>query len=413
MGTGRQQYLRSGQGMKLQMQLLCQIKGFDEKAMQTYWNEILPSLESLGVWGYWLIGLLTFGEAFILTSVFAPGTIVVVLGGALAARGIYDVGDLIWFAATGTILGAQASFTIGSKGAEIFQEGRRVFNPAHLERGKRFFARYGAPSIILGHFLGPLRPIIPVVAGLSDMSRRRFLVWNVIGGIAYSIISISIGYFFGTAVHVVSGKATQAGLIAIGILLALGLLWFFATRLRRALPLSRLSSDMRWVKDNPMVRRMVAHHPGFFAFMSTRLSREPFTGLPLTLMVVAVAYFLLLYVGHVVDHSTQSQIVALDVRFAELLFAVRDPGLVQLFTYVTAFGYWQIVTTLAATVSALMWLLNRPHYLPGLWMTLACNQLTVTMLKNIFISSFICGDAFLSYPFSSIIVQGISSSNRD
>jgi membrane protein DedA with SNARE-associated domain len=123
--------------------------------MQTFMNDLLPSLESLGLWGYWVIGLFAFGEAFVLTSVFAPGTVIVVLGGALVARGFYDFGDMIWFVAIGTTLGAEASFMIGAKGAHLFQEGRRVFTPAHLERGKRFFAKYGAPSIILGHFLGP------------------------------------------------------------------------------------------------------------------------------------------------------------------------------------------------------------------------------------------------------------------
>ena len=141
--------------------------------MQTYVNDLLPSIQSLGVWGYWIIGLLAFGEALVLTSIFAPGTVVVVLGGALVAQGVYDFGDMIWFVAIGTTLGAEFSFRIGARGTNLFQEGRRVFSPSVLQRGPGFFARYGAPSIIFGHFFGPLRPIVPVVAGLSSMYRYR------------------------------------------------------------------------------------------------------------------------------------------------------------------------------------------------------------------------------------------------
>jgi len=132
-------------------------------------SSLLPSIASLGLWGYWVIGLMAFFEALLLTSVFSPGTVVVVLGGALAGQGVYDIFDMMWFVAIGTILGSQASFWLGTKGEMLFGEGRASLSTAHLERGQRFFAKYGGASIVIGHFLGPLRPIAPVVAGLSGM----------------------------------------------------------------------------------------------------------------------------------------------------------------------------------------------------------------------------------------------------
>jgi len=354
--------------------------------MQTYFNELLPSIQSLGLWGYWVIGLLAFGEALVLTSVFAPGTVVVVLGGALVAQGLYDFGDMIWFVAIGTTLGAEISFRIGARGADLFQEGRRVFSPAHLERGKRFFEKYGAPSIILGHFFGPLRPVIPVVAGLSGMSRRRFFLWNVIGGFAYAVALISVGYFFGTAADLFSATVTRAGLFVVAVLLAIAILWFAVIKLRKALPffLSVFRSVGRAIRDNPDVRALVARHAILFRFLSDRLSRKTFSGLPVTILASAFVYFLFLYAGSTLDFVTQGQIVAVDARVASLLSAFRDPVLVRFFTLVTAFGYWKVIATLGIAVSILMWLLKRPHYLPGLWLTVIGNQLTVTLLKHIF-----------------------------
>ncbi len=354
--------------------------------MQEYFHGVLPSIQSLGLWGYWVIGLLAFGEALVLTSIFAPGTVVVVLGGALVAQGFYDFGDMIWFVAIGTTLGAEASFRIGTRGADLFQEGRRVFSPAHLERGKRFFEKYGASSIILGHFFGPLRPIIPVVAGLSGLSRRRFFLWNVIGGFAYAVLLLGVGYFFGTAADLFSATVTRAGLFVVAVLLAIAILWFAVVKLRKALPffLSVFRSVGRAIRDNPDVRALVARHPILFRFLSDRLSRESFAGLPVTILASAFAYFLFLYAGSTLDFVTQGQIVAADVRVASLLSAFRDPVLVRFFTLVTAFGYWKVIATLGIAASVLMWLRKRPHYLPGLWLTVLGNQLTVTLLKHTF-----------------------------
>lgn len=354
--------------------------------MQTYLNDFLPSLEALGLWGYWVIGLLAFGEALVLTSVFAPGSVVVVLGGALVAQGLYDFGDMIWFVAIGTILGAEASFRIGARGANLFQEGRRVFSPAHLERGKRFFARYGPPSIILGHFFGPLRPVIPVVAGLSGMSSRSFFIWNLVGGFAYALILLSVGYFFGTAVDLFSAAMTRAGLFALAVLVTLALLWLIAAKLQKILPffVSVLRSIGRAILENPDVRGLVSRHPVLFGFLSARMSRDTFTGLPVTILASTFAYFLLLYAGSTLDFVTQSQIVMVDVRIANLLSAFRDPNLVRFFTLLTAFGYWKVIFALAVAVSAILWLQSRTLYLTGLWLALVGNQITVTLLKNTF-----------------------------
>jgi undecaprenyl-diphosphatase len=354
--------------------------------MQTYLNELLPSIQSLGLWGYWLIGLMAFGEALVLTSIFAPGSVVVVLGGALVAQGLYDFWIMIFFVATGTILGAEISFRIGATGASLFQEGRRVFSPAHLERGKRFFEKYGAPSIILGHFFGPLRPIIPVVAGLSNMSRRRFFLWNVIGGFTYAVALVSVGYFFGTATNLFSATMTRAGLFAIAVLLAIALMWFAAVKLRKALPffISVFRSVGLAISDNPDVRALVERHPILFRFLSERLSRDSFAGLPSTILASTFVYFLFLYAGSTLDFVRQSQIVAADVRVASLLTAFRDPALVRFFTVFTALGSWKVIAILAITVSAVLLLQRRLHYLPSLWLVLIGNQLTVTLLKNVF-----------------------------
>ncbi len=349
-------------------------------------SSLLPSIASLGLWGYWVIGLMAFGEAFVLTSVFSPGTVVVVLGGALAAQGIYDIFDMMWFVAIGTILGSQASFWLGTKGEMLFGEGRAILSTAHLERGQKFFAKYGGASIVIGHFLGPLRPIAPVVAGLSGMGGRRFLMWNVAGGAAYAIAMVSVGYFFGAAFNIFGPTTTRVGLFAAAVLAILGLLWFVISRLRRGWPfaVSVLRSVGTAIRENSEVQSLVARHPKLFRFLAARVSLTTFRGLPTTLLGLAFLYFLGLYAELALEVVGGGPIVEADTRLSNLLYAFRDDTLIRFFTIMTGLGQWRAIGLMALAATALMWVWDRRAYVPALWLVLAGNQITVTVLKLIF-----------------------------
>jgi undecaprenyl-diphosphatase len=349
-------------------------------------SSLLPSIAALGLWGYWVIGLMAFGEAFVLTSVFFPGTVVVVLGGALAAQGIYEVFDMMWFVAIGTILGSQASFWLGTKGEMLFGDGHAVLSTANLERGQRFFAKYGGASIVIGHFLGPLRPIAPVVAGLSGMGGRRFLLWNVAAGAAYAIALVSVGYFFGTAFHIFGPTTTRVGLFAGAVLVVLALLWFLISRLRRGWPVavSILRSVAIAIRDNPDVQGLVERHPKLFRFLAARVSPDTFRGLPATLLGLAFLYFLGLYAELALEVVGRGPIVEADTRLSNLLYAFRDDTLIRFFSIVTGLGQWRAIMVLALAATALMWVWDRRAYVPALWLVLAGNQITVTVLKLVF-----------------------------
>ena len=83
-------------------------------------TDILPSLSHLGVWGYWLVLLVALLESLVLVGVVVPGAVLVVFAGFLSSQGYLDIGDLIWFAATGAILGDSISYYLGTKGTRFF-----------------------------------------------------------------------------------------------------------------------------------------------------------------------------------------------------------------------------------------------------------------------------------------------------
>ena len=163
-----------------------------------YLLALLPKLQHLGLWGYWIVLLAAFLESFAFVGLAIPGTTVIIFAGFLAAQGIFDIGDLIWFVALGGIMGDAASFYLGKHNAERLKTSR-LFKLSYQAKGEACFRRFGDVSVILARFIGPLRPVVPFVAGLFKMSYKKFLILNILGAFAAAAVYLFIGYFFGEA----------------------------------------------------------------------------------------------------------------------------------------------------------------------------------------------------------------------
>ena len=97
-------------------------------------DQILPSIQALGIFGYWLIGLGSLLEAFFLTGVIVPGTLIVDAGGILVQRGLLDFFDLAWFVAFGSILGSELSYWTGKLAMNRLPGRRRIGDSAAFSR---------------------------------------------------------------------------------------------------------------------------------------------------------------------------------------------------------------------------------------------------------------------------------------
>ena len=139
-----------------------------------YLSSILPAIQHLGIFGYWIVLLVSLLESLAFIGTLIPGTIVVMLAGFLSAQGYLDLGDLIWFAAIGAILGDSLSYYLGTKGTKFFHNENKFLKFSHLEKGEKFFKKHGDKSIFFGRFIGPIRPIVPFVAGLFKMNKWSF-----------------------------------------------------------------------------------------------------------------------------------------------------------------------------------------------------------------------------------------------
>ncbi len=353
--------------------------------MQTFVDHILPSFQSLGIWGYWVLAFFVFLQGFALTSALSPATAFVVLAGALAAQGVYDLGDMIWFVGIADTLGAEISYRLGRRSQSWMSSKTRFVPQTALERSRGFFDKFGAFGLLIGRFV-PMGAFVPLIAGITEMPPRRFVIWNIIGGFAYALVLLLVGYFFGSALDLISTAVTRLGLFSLVLVVALVLIWFLAVRLRRMVPffVSIARSVGGSIGDNPEFRALVARHPRSFRFLAHRVSLTSFAGLPSSLFAVSFFYFGALLAGSILEFILNDTVALTDIRLANLFFAFRDPTLVSFFTYVTALGYWKTIGVLALGVSVAMGVTARMWMVPVLWVVLVGNQTTVFVLKLLF-----------------------------
>ncbi|MEK0084876.1 DedA family protein [Benzoatithermus flavus] len=189
-----------------------------------------PPSELLGTWGYAAVLALATAQAIPLAGVVVPMSALLVLAGIGASQGMFEVGSLIGFAAVGAILGDGLSYGLGTRGRHLFRPGSRWLDPVHLAKGQAFFARHGDKSIFIGRVIGPIRGIVPFVAGLSAMSWRTFLLWNVVSGIVWAMLHVLAGYLLGDTAQRLGAWTGRAGLALLPLAAFGGLIWLLRRR---------------------------------------------------------------------------------------------------------------------------------------------------------------------------------------
>ncbi len=184
---------------------------------------VLDALERVGEPEvYALVALAALAETTILADILVPGEVAMALAGVVVSRGGADLHTMILAAAIGATVGDSVSFFVGKKWGipVICRLGvlRRTLAPP-LHRARHFFLDYGAAAVFMGRFLGPLRGLVPVAAGIAGMPVRRFLVWNVAASIAWATTVITLGFLLGDVIAEVLKRAGTVLFVVGGVIL--------------------------------------------------------------------------------------------------------------------------------------------------------------------------------------------------
>ena len=152
-----------------------------------------------GPWVYALLFLIVFVETGLVVMPFLPGDSLLFIVGALCGAGLMSYGIAVPILLAAAILGDQCNYSIGRYfGPKVFQwENSRFFNRKAFDQAHAFYERYGGITIILARFMPFIRTFAPFVAGVADMTRGKFTMFNVVGALIWVLGITTAGYFFG------------------------------------------------------------------------------------------------------------------------------------------------------------------------------------------------------------------------
>ncbi len=156
-------------------------------------------IQNYGLWVYALLFLIIFVETGVVVMPFLPGDSLLFVVGAMCGTGLMHYGYSVGLLLAAAILGNQSNYTIGRFiGPRVFQwEDSRWFNKKAFNQAHAFYEQYGGITIVAARFMPFLRTFAPFVAGVAQMTRARFVLYDVLGGTLWVVGIISVGYFFG------------------------------------------------------------------------------------------------------------------------------------------------------------------------------------------------------------------------
>ena len=152
-----------------------------------------------GAWVYALLFLIVFVETGLVVMPFLPGDSLLFIVGALCGAELMSLPLAMALLLVAAIAGDQTNYTIGRYfGPKVFRwENSRFFNRRAFDQAHAFYEKYGGITIVLARFMPFIRTFVPFVAGVAAMTRRKFTVYNVVGGALWVVGLLMAGYLFG------------------------------------------------------------------------------------------------------------------------------------------------------------------------------------------------------------------------
>lgn len=203
--------------------------------MEFLWNLFhqIYDVESLvRVGGLTALTIIVFTETGLLVGFFLPGDSLLVTAGIFASTGHLNLWTLNITLSLAAIVGDTVGYGIGAKaGPKILtREDSLFFNRKHLITTRDFYDRHGGFTIFIARFIPILRTFAPVVAGVGAMQYRRFIAYNVFGGIFWVLAMTLLGYFLGRAIPNIQERIHLVIAIVIFLSLLPGIIKFLRER---------------------------------------------------------------------------------------------------------------------------------------------------------------------------------------
>jgi len=337
-------------------------------------NVILPHLNH---WGYYVLFLMTFLETSAFLGFLVPGESMVVISGLLASKGVLEIGDVIWVASIGAIMGDTVGYFIGHRFGEGFflKYGKYLFfKKEYLDEAKVFFDKHSGKTVFFGRFMAWLRAFAPVVAGISRIPYPRFLIFNILGGIVWATTFSLLGYLVGNSWDIIKAYLGRMGILAFIIGVIIIYLYFLFTKKRRL-----FKEKIGWID-----RRVSSQMPKTWAFIKARFDAGSWYGLNLTMGIILFVLALFSFGEIIEDLIDKETLFYLDYRIHGFVEGIISPEITRFMVDMTNLGGLYITVTTAG-VMALCLLYKRYWWkLFALFLVTGGGEAILIILKMLF-----------------------------
>ena len=156
-------------------------------------------VSNYGAWTYLILFLIIFCETGLVITPFLPGDSLLFAAGTIAANVTrsLNIFYLFIFLTLASILGNKLNYLIGRLVGNKLSASAFILNANHLAHTRQFYEKHGGKTIIFARFMPIIRTFAPFVAGVGQMHYPRFLAFNMVGGAAWVVSFVLLGYHFG------------------------------------------------------------------------------------------------------------------------------------------------------------------------------------------------------------------------
>ena len=151
-------------------------------------------------WTYLILFVIIFAETGLVVTPFLPGDSLLFAAGAIAAMegNPLNIFVLVLVLIVAAIIGDSVNYEIGKLlGHKVYERDYRFIKKEHLLKTHEFYEKHGGKTIIIARFMPIIRTFAPFVAGVGEMSFKRFVSFNIVGGVLWVTAFSFAGYFFG------------------------------------------------------------------------------------------------------------------------------------------------------------------------------------------------------------------------
>lgn len=310
-------------------------------------------------------GAVIFGVAFVdgllAIGLLMPSGPILFAVGAIVGLGSVDAGYVIACAALGAFCGDGLSYSFGHHyGHRMRRMWPFARHPDWLARGEGVVLRHGWKGILVGRYVGAVRPFVPAIAGMLKMPVRAYLPASAVAAVSWALLFIGPGWLLGASLELLLAVAGRLAIV-LGLLLAVLLAIYFVVGALYGWFAPRASGlierALAWSHRHPVLGRFSEA-----LIDPNRPESASLTLLAMLLLGAGFAFFWLLF-----DVGGPGAPLALDLAAHHALFALRSPIADHLLARLAMLGDWQVLAP--AALAVFLWLLwRRRRIAAGHWL---------------------------------------------